>query len=585
MSVTRQRTLEALRTQPFDLLVVGGGIVGTGIARDAALRGFRVAIVEQHDFASGTSSRPTRLIHGGLRYLENYDFGLVREDLREREILLRVAPHLVFPLPFLLPQYGRSAFFQAKLRAGMHLYDALSYDKSLPGHRWLSRREVLETEPGIDPNGLQGAWRYFDAQVPFVERLVVENVLDAARHGAMVLNHARVERFARAPGRDGLRHAPVTGAVVRDLLGSGEVEVRAHVTVNATGPWLDMTDGEIRPARPPLLRLTKGVHLVTPSGTRHAHVLFSQTDGRLFFVVPWLGYSLVGTTDTDYQGDPAEVAADLEDVRYLSTEARRAFPRAPFDRVHYTWAGVRALVRVEGVKEGQVSRKHRVLDHETHEGVPGIVSVVGGKITAYRGIAEEVGNLVSAKLGQRTRSYTDRRPFPGGALGRETDLSAYVASQLWPRARALGLTYDQVWRLGGIYGALAHDILELAERDRVLAAPLAPGCPAIGAELVRAVEQEWAGTLGDFLLRRSDLGLQAQQALGSVERIATHMAALRGWDATEREAQVARYLAEIEPMRRLSTAPVNSSAPVGERNGAPGGAVDLPRGAGTPFPS
>ncbi|MBI3974567.1 MAG: glycerol-3-phosphate dehydrogenase [Chloroflexi bacterium] len=545
MSTDRHRALTALRARPVDVLVIGGGIVGAGIARDAALRGFRVALVEQYDLASGTSSRPTRLIHGGLRYLELYDFGLVRDDLREREILLRVAPHLVFPLPFLLPQYGRSTVYQAKLRTGMQLYDALSFGKSLPSRRWLSREAVLVAEPAINPEGLQGAWRYYDAQVPLVERLVVESALDAARQGALVLNRARAERFLRDP--DGR----VTGAAVRDLHGRQEVDVRAHVTVNATGPWLDVTSDEIRPGKRPLLRLTKGVHLVTPSGTRNAHVLFSQTDGRLFFVVPWLGYSLIGTTDTNYRGDPAAAAADAEDVEYLSTEARRVFPRAPFDRVYYAWAGVRALVRVEGVKEGQVSRKHKVLDHETCDGVRGVVSVVGGKITAYRSIAEEVGDLVSRKLGRRTRSYTDRRPFPGGAMG---DLRSFVDSDLWPRAQALGLARDAAERLGRVYGSLAHEVLDLVERDGTLARPLCPEKPAIVAELVRAVESEWALTLADFLLRRSDLGLHADQALDDAERIAAAMGELLRWDATNQAEQVALYRAEIAPMRLFSNA-------------------------------
>jgi glycerol-3-phosphate dehydrogenase len=574
----RRAALAALRAAPLlDVLIVGGGIVGAGIARDLALRGFRVALVEQRDLASGTSSRPTRLIHGGLRYLEMYDFGLVRADLHEREILLRLAPHLVFPLPFLLPQYGRSVLYSAKLRAGMQLYDALSFDKSLPPRRWLDRDAVLATEPTISADGLQGAWRYYDAQVPLVERLVVENALDAAQHGAIVLTHARVERFLRGPARlDGLDGpagstestgasgldgaAPagseggagmaVTGAVVRDTIGGQEFEVRARLTVNATGPWLDRTDGEVRPGRPPLLRLTKGVHLVTPSGTRHAHVLFSQTDGRLFFVVPWLGYSLVGTTDTDFHGDPAAAAADEADVRYLSTEAQRAFPQAPFAHVYYTWAGVRALGRVEGVKEGRVSRKHRVLDHGAQEGLPGLVSVVGGKITAYRGIAEEVGDLVSRALGRRTRGYTDRRPFPGGAMA---DLRSFVDADLAPRAQGLGLIREQAARLARIYGSLAHEVLDLVEREPALAQPLAAGSPAIVAEAARAVEQEWAVTLGDFLLRRSDLGLQADQALGGIDETAAAMGELSGWDATERAEQVALYRAEVEPMRRLST--------------------------------
>ncbi len=545
MTVHRRDTVAALRGQTVDVLVVGGGIIGVGIARDAALRGLRVALVEQRDLAWGTTSRPTRLIHGGLRYLEMYDFGLVRADLHEREVLLRVAPHLVFPLPFLIPHYEASLFYRSKLRAGMEVYDVLSFDKSLPGRSWLTREEVLAEEPTIKTEGLQGAWRFFDGQVPLVERLVVENALDAAKEGALILNHARAERFTRAP--DGR----VTGALVRDLDGDQEIEVRARVTINASGPWLDLTNGDVRTGRPKSLRLTKGVHLVTPSGTRNAIIQFAQSDGRLFFVTPWLGYSLVGTTDTDYHGDPTDAEADEADVRYLQTEARQAFPMAPFDQVHYTWAGVRALVRVEGVKEGQVSRKHKILDHERREGVPGLISVVGGKLTAYRGIAEEATNLACKKLGWRARGYTDRRAFPGGHM---SDPRSYVEQEIWPRAQSCGLDREQAVHLGQVYGSLAQDVLDLAERDRALTARVCPHGPSIVAELVRAVETEWATSLGDVLLRRTPLGFTPDQALGCLDDVAARLGEILEWGATERAEQIAAYREEVAPMRRSSTA-------------------------------
>ncbi|MBI4495171.1 MAG: glycerol-3-phosphate dehydrogenase/oxidase [Chloroflexi bacterium] len=551
MSRTRAAGLRMLATDRFDLLVVGGGIVGAGIARDAALRGLKVALVEQRDLSSGTTSRPTRLIHGGLRYLESLDLGLVRSDLREREVLLRIAPHLVSPLPFLLPGYGRNLLDEVKLRAGMALYDLLSFDKSLPGCAWLPRDEVLAAEPTLAADGLRGAWRFYDAQVPLVERLVVENALDATSYGAVVANYARADQFLRDPtGR-------VTGARVRDARGGGQYDVRAALTVNATGPWLDLTTRELNTTRRPLLRLTRGVHLVTPSGSRNAHVLFARSDGRLFFVIPWLGYSLVGTTDTDYFGDPASVAADAQDVAYLVGEARRAFPSAAFDQVHYTWAGVRALNRVEGVPEGQVSRRHALLDHERSEGVAGVVSVVGGKITAYRAIAEEVVSLVARKLGRQTQPSTDRRPLPGG---RFADLAAFTRSELEPRARALELAPATVAHLAQVYGSLADEVLDLVEQDSALGTRLCPHQPAIRAQLVRATQDEWAMTLGDFLLRRSSLGLAACQGLECVDRLAEQMGDLLGWDATDRAEHVSAYRAEIEPMRRFSTTSVSEAA-------------------------
>jgi glycerol-3-phosphate dehydrogenase len=542
----RDRAFEALERGPFDVLVIGGGIVGTGIARDLAVRGLKVALVEQHDLASGTSSRPTRLIHGGLRYLEMFDFALVRTDMREREVLLRVAPHLVQPLRFLMSMYGRGVLYRAKLLAGMQLYDALSFDKSLPTRQWLDRQDVLRAEPGLNPTDLQGAWQYYDAQVSLVERLVIENALDAATEGGLILTHAPAVRFLR----DDLDN--VTGAVVRDALSGREVQARARLTVNATGPWLDLTTSALRPARRPLLRLTKGVHLVTPQASEHAHVLFAQRDGRLFFVIPWLGYSLVGTTDTDYRGDPTEVAATEEDVHYLVEEARHAFPSGRFDKVHYTWAGVRALVRVEGVDEGKVSRKHALHDHARRDGVAGIVSVVGGKITGYRAIAEEVGDLVARRLGHPDHDAaraTRSRPLPGGHLA---DLQTYVRDEVWPRARSIGLDQPQAAHLGSIYGSLTPTVLARAEQDPRLAQRVCPHQPTIVAQLVRAVADEWALSLGDVLLRRTPLGLQACQALECLDDVATHVAGLLGWDARERARQVEAYRREIEPMRRFS---------------------------------
>jgi glycerol-3-phosphate dehydrogenase len=367
--------------------------------------------------------------------------------------------------------------------------------------------------------------------------------------------HLWAERFLRA--EDGT----VTGVQVRDLVSGRETAVRAQLTINASGPWLDVTDREIRPSKPPLLRLTKGVHLVTPSATRHAHALFARRDGRLFFVVPWMGYSLVGTTDTDFTGDPREAAADEADVRYLAAEASEAFPGAPVDTVHYAYAGVCALVRVEGVSEGEVSRKHKVLDHAVKDRVAGIISVVGGKLTAARGIAEEVGGQVAQMLGLRVGSGTERLPLPGGALsgalGAARDqLARYVETVLRPRVEGLGLPAELAEHLGRVYGALAHEVLDLVERDRSLAEPLVPGEPAIAAEIVRATEREWAVTLADFLLRRTTLGLRAGQAVAHLTRVAETMGRLRGWDAARIEEEIARYLEEIAPMRRFSAAPV-----------------------------
>ena len=520
-----------------DALVVGGGIIGAGIARDLARRGCSVALVERADLASGTSSRPTRLIHGGLRYLEMFDFALVRADMREREILLRSAPHLVRPLQFLIPLYDESFLFRQKLRIGMRLYDALSFDKSLPKRRWLSAAEVAEIEPSIRRQGLRGAWRFYDAQVSYVERLVVENALAAQVDGALILTHAPVVRFLRSGER-------IEGAVVRDELHGSEYEVRARMVVNATGPWLDRTGAELRPGGRPLLRLTKGTHVVTPRATAQAHVLYARSDGRLFFVIPWAGQTLIGTTDTDYTGDPADAQASESDVRYLVGEAHRAFPAAGFDRVSYTYAGVRALVREDGVEEGDVSRKHGVYDHLREDGLAGMFSVVGGKITGYRLIAEEVSDHVTRRLGTYTRGTTAHTPLPGAGA----DLGDIVA-----RAAALGVAPAGGQHLAALYGARAGAVLDVVEADRALAAPVCEHSPDIAAQLVHAVREEWAVTLGDALLRRTTLGLGPCQGLDRLGETARIVGQAHGWSDAEREDQMTAYENELAPMRHFST--------------------------------
>jgi glycerol-3-phosphate dehydrogenase len=292
------------------------------------------------------------------------------------------------------------------------------------------------------------------------------------------------------------------------VIGGSTLALRARFTVNATGPWLDRSLAPLRPegARP-LLRLTKGSHIVVPRATEQAHVLFAKRDGRLFFVLPWNGYTMVGTTDTDYDGDPGAAEATNEDVEYLRTEAIRAFPRAAFDPILFTWAGVRALVREEGVAESEVSRKHKLYDHRRRDGLEGIISVIGGKITAYRAIAEEVTDVVVRRLGSDVRSRTSMTRLPGAE-----------------RAPAMAAGADA----------------------------FCPHAPTTRDDIVRAVSEEWAMTLGDVLLRRTAIGLAACQGLDRIEALADLVGGLLGWDAARRAAEVDAYRQEIAPMRRFS---------------------------------
>ncbi len=527
-----------LNEQSFDVAIIGGGVVGAGVARDAALRGLRVALFEKNDFASGTSSAPTRLIHGGLRYLELFDFGLVRQDLGEREILLRIAPHLVRPLLFVVPMWSRSIFYRLKLKIGMILYDLLSYDKSLPNHRSWDREETLKREPKLNPRGLQGALCYYDAQVPSTERLVLENILDARDHGAQIWNHTEVTGLLRE-GKQ------VNGVWVRHAFTGETARVRARLVVNVAGPWLDGLTAKLLGEPSRLVRMTKGIHFTSPPASNHALVLFTQTDNRLFFVIPWLDYAWVGTTDTDYDDSPDLVRADGEDVLYLQTAVETFLPAADWQTVYYTTAGLRALVRKEGVSESEVSRKHEVVDYEKKEGLKGMISVVGGKLTAYRGIAEEVVDLACKKLRHRVKARTAQEPLPGARLG-ESLKNRDIALErfrwhLHEEGAGLGLDMEQLDHLMGLYGAMALKLIALVRQRPELGQRIHPEYPDILAQIHHAVAEEYCATVTDFMARRSMLIFTRDQGMAALPRVAEELGKLLNWPPEQLEEQSALY--------------------------------------------
>lgn len=509
-----------LHRQSFDVLVVGGGIIGAGVARDAARRGLSVALFEQADFGGGTTAGSTRLIHGGLRYLEMLDFGLVRLDLREREILLRIAPHLVSPLRFLLPFYRQSLATRLKMRAGMWLYDLLSFDRSLDGHRMLSADQACEAEPRLSPDGLQGAASYSDAQAALPERLCLENILDAQAHGARVCNYARVVDCVRRDDR-------VAGLRVNDLIAQREVEVNGRVVVNASGPWFDRVAGVLgEPSR--RVRTTKGIHLACPNPPSVALALPSAVDGRLTFFLPWLGYAWIGTTDFDYAADPADVRATEAEVEYLCRSVEPYVGAA--GPVKFTNAGVRALVREAG-SESSVSRVHRVVA----EHVPaGLVSVLGGKLTGFRAIADEVTNRVCRLLDSTARSSTADHPLPG-APGADEALRLPEGA---PPALA-----DH---LRGLYGGRAQGVVALARDHAELAMPLCSEAPDIAAQVVFAVREESCERIVDFLFRRTRLAFTDHRGRSAVARVAALMREELGWSDARLVDEMAMARAAIE---------------------------------------
>ncbi|HKG90457.1 MAG TPA: glycerol-3-phosphate dehydrogenase [Gemmatimonadaceae bacterium] len=533
----RAETLARLAREQFDLLVIGGGINGAGIARDAALRGLRVALVEKEDFASGTSSRSSRLVHGGVRYLEHGHFHLVFESSRERRTLLDIAPHLVRPLEFTWPVYAGARVPRWKLAAGLMLYDVLALFRNVAVHRRLGARDVAGREPALRRDGLTGGASYYDAATDDA-RLTLANAIGAAEAGAVVANHVAVRALVRGAG-------VARGARAEDVLashggGGPTIDITALITVNATGPWSDELRRLEDPGAAASVRGTKGVHVAVPReriGNRGALTLLSPIDGRVTFVLPaGPRHTIVGTTDTATDVEPGEVRATREDVEYLLRTANAYFPDAHLhpDDVVSAWAGIRPLVASGYGGAGDAASASR--EHAIARGPSGVITISGGKLTTYRAMSAEVVDTVCRTLGRSGTASTQARALPGGDLrspARETD----AARQALGAARAAAAEW-----LVGAYGSRWRAVWALAESDRALAAELSPGLPYIAAELVYGVTREMACTLGDLLIRRTHLAFETRDhGAAAAAAAAAIVAPVAGWDDDEIARQLAAY--------------------------------------------
>jgi glycerol-3-phosphate dehydrogenase len=539
-----------------DVLIVGGGINGAGIARDAARRGLSVAMVEKDDLASGTSSRSSKLIHGGLRYLESYEFSLVFEAVSERRILLDLAPHLVSPLGFLFPVYKGSRKKLGLIRAGMWLYDGLSLFRSPKIHRSLAPHEVAELEPAVRTEGLRGAPLYYDCATDDA-RLTLEVALDATHAGATVVTHAKVESFVEENGR-------IVGAKIRSDRGNQEKTLRAKVVVNATGPWTDLTRAMSRADVQPLLRVTKGVHIVVSHEKLPIHnavVCFHPVDDRVLFAIPWGDRTYVGTTDTDFEEDLDDLYATADDVRYLIDAANAYFPahQLSVDDVIATWTGLRPLIAPDGngegrgIAESRVSREHQIL-----VGEDGMITVAGGKLTTFRRMSAEVVDTVLRLLRlsdsaprEILESRSDRVPLPG-ALGwpQDDDVSKVIARVLETGAPVIDEKVAS--HLTSVYGTVAVQVAGLCAADPSLATPLVEGRPEILAQVDWAVHRELAASVSDVMIRRTQLFFRdVDQGLSAVTAVADRMAELLRWTDEERARSIAEYRAEVERSRRF----------------------------------
>ncbi|HUV88253.1 MAG TPA: glycerol-3-phosphate dehydrogenase/oxidase [Anaerolineae bacterium] len=527
-ATTRQENLERLGQEQFDLLIVGGGITGAAVARDAVLRGFRTALVEKGDFGIGTSSRSTRLIHGGIRYLEYGEFKLVFDACSERRVMRKIAPRLVRPLPFLYPLYRGQKPAQWKLRAGMVMYDALSLFRNVQRHRWLHPPEVERREPLVAGRGLLAAGRYYDAQVNDA-RLTLVTAKAAHLHGAMMANYARVVGLMKAHGR-------VVGARVVDELGGRESEVRARVVVNATGIWADDVLELDQHRKSPMIRPTKGIHLLIPAARLHSQhaVIFSvPRDGRHIFLIPWGAFTLVGTTDTDYEGDLDNPAATLDDVDYLLEAMHYTFPGANIehDDVISTFAGLRPLVSSPG-SPSAISRTHVIVEDPS-----GLITMAGGKLTTHRLMARQLTDRVQKRLAEKFDVHAQfdcrtKEPLEG-AQSEHIPVSGVD--------EAVGRHVVES------YGDDATWVLAYAEENASLGERIVRELPYLMAEALYAVQHEMALTLSDVLVRRTHVVYETRTgALERAQAVARLIAPRLGWDGAETQRQVADYAVQVD---------------------------------------
>jgi glycerol-3-phosphate dehydrogenase len=542
---TRAENLDRLERETFDVCIVGGGITGAGVALDAASRGLSVALVERNDFASGTSSKSSKMVHGGLRYLANYDFGLTYEASRERDLLRRLAPQLVRPLKFLFPAYKKGTATRFAT-IGLTMYDAVAGGRGFERHHRAGPDVIRELAPSLDPGRAVAAWTYYDASTDDA-RLVFEVLRTAHSFGATIANHTSVEGFDASNGT-------LSAAHVRDVLTERQITLKARCFVNATGVWASRVGGLEPECVLPAMRPAKGIHLVLPwekVPVRAGIVVPSVArDGRSMFAVPWGPATVLGTTDTEYSGSLDAPSVDDNDVKYMLSAVNWSLGLdvAPGDVIS-AWAGLRPLLAGKGGPEGttaDLSRKHYL----SASGA-GLVTITGGKLTTYRRMAADTVDLVCERLGVKRRSRTRRLPIgltrPLEGLQQETRVLA----------ERLGLDAKTAAHLVEQHGDRAPAVLELAIDNPSLGEPLVPRLPWIAAEAVWAVRREMAMTVSDVVERRTRLSL-ADAAAGLESAAPTLAARELGLDASEQAAQTATVSSAIAAERGVVAAPPTS---------------------------
>lgn len=510
----------------FDLVIIGGGINGAGIARDAALRGLNVILLEKSDFGSGTTSWSSRLIHGGLRYLEYAEIPLVYESLHERGCLRKIASHLVKRIRINIPIYESGKRGPLLIRLGMIAYDLLSIRKSLPRHRMLNRDEMLREEPGLNAEGLRGGAQYYDAQATFAERLVLENIIAAEEAGAIVKNYCVVDLIGSHDGT-------ATNVAYVDQESGEKSRARGRLVINASGPWVDRVLQTTGTKSRRLMGGTKGSHIVVGDfngAPRDAFYVEAAADGRPFFIIPWNGQYLIGTTDIRYGRDPDNARASNREIQYLLDETNRVFPEAGLstEDIHFAYAGVRPLPRRKKGPESAITRKHIIKRHR--QPLRGIISIIGGKLTTFRNLAEQTVDRVSKELDAGLPLCSTAETVLPGAIG-----ISEARGQLEDYA---GLSEKGRERILGIYGGRAVLILKLAACNPALSRVVGSEKNLLAAEVVFGIRYEFAKNLTDLMHRRLMLGLSADQGEDVIDTVAEIAASEFGWGEEELQNQL-----------------------------------------------
>ena len=529
----RQSAITSLGSESFDVLVIGGGVNGVGAALDAASRGLKVALIESQDIAAGTSSRSSKLIHGGLRYLEQYDFKLVREALHERELLVStLCPHLVKPVGFLFPLTEK---FKERtyVGAGLALYDALrGFQRGMPWHKHLSQKQINEIAPSLRPDIIMGAIKYFDAQVDDA-RHTLSVARTAARHGAVIATRVSAESLIRNGKR-------VVGVNARDLVSGERIAIKATVTVMCAGVWSDELHAnfDLKPGYN--VTMSKGVHIVLPgSAIKSDAGIILKTPVSVLFIIPWADKWIVGTTDTPYIGDRAEPFANREDVQYIVDQANRVLtPQIKIADIIGVYAGLRPLVaNNKGSVTTKLSREHTV-----DRPAPGFVSIAGGKYTTYRIMGRDVIDLAVNELRKLSpESVTEKLPLIGA------DGYFALAQQIEAIAEESGLDSQTVTHLLNRYGSLISEILDLIKEVPSLARKIDSDLPYLKAEIYYAVSHEGARSVDDVISRRTRIAFEAHnQGLDLADAIAEIISPVLGWSTKERKASVAAYELLVE---------------------------------------